>query len=436
MTAGTRSAIYKNYTELPLAFEVNRGQADSQVKYLARGRGYGVFLTGAEAVLALQSSKPDVIQMQLRGANAAARADGVDLLPGTANYFVGHDRAKWHAGVQTYSKVRFSRIYPGVDVLYYGNQRQLEFDFVVAAQADPKVIGLQFANAGKIALNASGDLLVSAQQGQIAFHSPVIYQDKNGHHQAVAGGYDSAGFNAFVTGLNANGTALIYSTYLGRSISQGNGIALSSKGGLFVAGSTRGAFPTTPDAFKKTFTGSGFGDSNGFIAKFDLLSSVAVEFSPRPGKYVAPVEVTLSAATAGGPIYYTLDGSEPTLNSTLYTEPIPLTSFTGYSLKAIAVPNGTPSSVAEGFYTLLRQTPAPWFTPVAGTLPSNSLITIKDANPGATIRFTTNGSTPGLDSTFYGGGPIVLTRSETIKAIAISTGEATSNVTSASFTVQ
>ena len=140
----TGAVADENYGKLPISFEANQGQTDKSVKFLARGQGYGLFLTGKEAVLTLHASasganekgpagKPsthlpgasatDVIRMQLIGANAGAEAAGVDPLPGTANYFIGSDSSKWHTNVPTYSKVRFPVVYPGVDLVYYGNQQ-------------------------------------------------------------------------------------------------------------------------------------------------------------------------------------------------------------------------------------------------------------------------------------------------------------------------
>jgi len=182
------SAPAANYGKLPLSFEANHGQSDPQVKFLSHGNGYSLFLTDSAAVLALtksdppsnenlgklaagkkpartaKSAKADVIRMELTGASHGIQVTGADQLPGTANYFIGSDPEKWHSQVPTYAKVKYSGVYPGVDLVYYGNQRQLEYDFVVAPHADPDSIRLHFARAKKISLNANGDLAVAAAE--------------------------------------------------------------------------------------------------------------------------------------------------------------------------------------------------------------------------------------------------------------------------------
>jgi len=137
--------ILDNYGKLPLSFEANHGQTDARVKFLSRTSGYSLFLTGDEAVLALSGKKAStnkakiashslqsstaapkaggVLRMKLRNANPAAKATGTDELPGTSNYFIGNDPAKWRTNVPTYAKVKYEGIYSGIDLVYYGNQR-------------------------------------------------------------------------------------------------------------------------------------------------------------------------------------------------------------------------------------------------------------------------------------------------------------------------
>src|SRR5262249_31144273 len=144
---GDHKAAARNYGQVPLSFEANGGQTDPRVRYLARGNGYSLFLTDREAVLALRRkstakargktqdgnapAQTDIVRMQLIGAAGKPHVTGADPLAGTVNYFVGSDSSKWRTGVPTYGKVRYANVYPGVDLVYYGNQRQLEYDFVV-----------------------------------------------------------------------------------------------------------------------------------------------------------------------------------------------------------------------------------------------------------------------------------------------------------------
>ena len=115
------------YGQLPLIFEANAGQIDGEVKFLSRGRGYTLFLTPDEAVLALVKAPGDqtVLRMTLVGASPSPRVTGLEELPGKVNYFIGNDPAKWRTNVPTYAKVKYEAVYPGVDLVYYGNQREL-----------------------------------------------------------------------------------------------------------------------------------------------------------------------------------------------------------------------------------------------------------------------------------------------------------------------
>ncbi len=130
--------------QLPIRFEPNQGQTDSQVRFLARGSGYGLFLTADQAVLTLNARPRNaVVRMQLSGANAAA-VSGDEPLPGKSNYFIGNDPAKWRRDIPQFARVRYQSVYPGIDLVYYGKQGQLEYDFELAPGADPKAIAFTF----------------------------------------------------------------------------------------------------------------------------------------------------------------------------------------------------------------------------------------------------------------------------------------------------
>lgn len=326
------------YDKLPLTFEENRGQTDPQVKFLSRGPGYTLFLTPTEAILALKqpsavsgqhSAKENdgkeaqqggqaVLRMKLVGANPAPQVMGLDELPGKSNYFIGNEPRKWRTNIPHYGKVRYENVYPGVDLVFYGNQGQLEYDFIVAPGADPTAITLAFEGAEKLEMDARGDLVLHTALGHIRLQKPIVYQEVDGAKQPIRGRYvlknqhragfevsaydpsapliidptlsystylggsgndlaqsiavDSSGnsyvtgsttsFNfptanprqsalsgsqdAFVTKLNATGSALVYSTYLGGSGSDGgSGIAVDSSGNAYVTGSTDSTnFPT------------------------------------------------------------------------------------------------------------------------------------------------------------------------------------------------
>src|SRR5690349_7227154 len=219
--APTRSASHAY--QLPLTFEVNQGQTDDRVDYLARGPGYNIFLTGTEAVFALPRAA--AMRMQLIGSAADPQVQGVAALPGKVNYFRGKDAAGWQTEVPTYQRVKYSAVYPGVDLVYYGQSQKLEYDFIVAPGADPGTIKLGFAGVEQTTVDAEGNLVLKTAGGPVRFQKPVIYQIDGGRRHPVEGGYvlcspDEIGFRVGVydrTRPLIIDPILSYSTYLGGS---------------------------------------------------------------------------------------------------------------------------------------------------------------------------------------------------------------------------
>src|SRR4029077_17584222 len=188
----------KAYGNLPLSFEPNTGQADARVRFLSRGPGYTLFLTSEEAVLALPAphgttarsagrENPTIMRMRLAGANPASTIRGVEELPGKSNYFIGNDPSRWRTDIPNYAKVRYHAVFPGVDLLYYGNQGRVEYDFVVAAGCDPRAVKLAFDQTSRganqrgdatapLRIDQSGDLLMSLNGSEIRLHKPTAYQ--------------------------------------------------------------------------------------------------------------------------------------------------------------------------------------------------------------------------------------------------------------------
>jgi hypothetical protein len=181
------------YGDLPLAFEPNRGQAGARIDFVSRGNGYTTFLTPTELALSFSApgggARPAPLRMTLRGADPHARPAGRDRLPGTVNYFRGADRATWRTGVPTYAKVAYAGVYPGVDLVYYGNRRRLEFDFVVAPGADPAAIALDFAGADALRVESGALVLRTAGGTSLRLRAPSVYQVAGGVRHRVAGGY-------------------------------------------------------------------------------------------------------------------------------------------------------------------------------------------------------------------------------------------------------
>src|SRR5262249_46887538 len=157
------SDLRETFGRLPLQFEANEGQTDARVQFLARGPGYTLFLTPAEAVFRLQTAGAgNVVRMELVGANPQAGVRGGDRLAGVVNYCVGAGADGAHVGVPTFGRVEYQDVYPGVGLVYYGNQGQMEYDFVVAPNADPQAITLNFAGVDRLELDGQGDLVLHA----------------------------------------------------------------------------------------------------------------------------------------------------------------------------------------------------------------------------------------------------------------------------------
>ncbi len=219
--------VHLAYARLPLGFEANQGQSDARVKFLARGSGYGLFLTEEEAVLVLQSAGKDssVVRMHLAGADPTARVDGTDQLPGKSNYFIGNNPAKWHRNVPQFARVRYQRVYPGINLEYYGNQGRLEYDFEVAPGADPQQIALRFEGPRKLALDAAGNLVLATGGGEVRYEAPQVYQKFGEEQRPVAGSFvqRADGTVGFELGSYDHSRTLVidpvlsYSTYLGGS---------------------------------------------------------------------------------------------------------------------------------------------------------------------------------------------------------------------------
>jgi hypothetical protein len=298
-----QTALRAAYGKLPLSFEANRGQTDAQVKFLSRGRGYSLFLTPKEAVLALRKpveepsatastaspktqtaeaekaktkttepAQAAVLRLQLVGANPIPKVVGEGPLPGKSNYFFGKDPKKWRTNIAHYAKVHYESVYPGIDLVYYGNQRQLECDFVVAPGADPKVIRLAFKGADKLSLDQDGQLVLETGGGKVIQHAPGIYQEVGGKRRAIPARYVLTGDHQVsfrVAAYDATRSLIIdpvlsYSTYLGGSKhDEAHGIAVDEAGHAYVAGWTLSQDFPTVNPLQPELSG----DSDPFVAK-------------------------------------------------------------------------------------------------------------------------------------------------------------------------
>jgi len=289
----TRAAM----AQLPLFFETNQGQVNPKVKFMSRGGGYTLFLTSTEAVLAAKSV---VLPMNLLGANDKAPVSGMNELPGKANYFIGNDPAKWHTNVATYAKVKYEGIYPGVDLVYYGNQGQLEYDFVVSPGADPRSIAIQFAGA-PVEIDREGSLVLHTDGGEVLFHRPVAYQSPQDSEQSESSNKHFIDSRFVLRGNNKIAfevaaydhsrplvidPVLVYSTYLGGSFpDEALSVAVDSSGSAYVTGITCSAdFPVTTGAYQTTSHNGTGGNcptsqnsfEDAFVTKFNAAGTALV----------------------------------------------------------------------------------------------------------------------------------------------------------------
>jgi hypothetical protein len=302
-------------SKLPLSFEANQGQAIDTVKFLTHGQGYGLFLTGDEAVLEVQESDlrsqesgdrtrghgprtTDVLRLKLVHANPDATVLGAHQLPGKVNYFLGNDPAKWRSNLPTFAEVRYRNVYPGIDLIYHGDQDgRLEYDFVVAPGADPSVIELN-AGAGLVPgrgrpqgsplrIDRNGSLVISTGRGEIRFNKPQVYQSESGsplvtrHSSLVQGRFtlDALNHVRFALGPYDHTQPLVidpsltYSTYLGGAGDQAKGVAVDSSGNAYVTGTTVStAFPVVNPLQSSNKSKSG----TAFVSKLNSSGSALV----------------------------------------------------------------------------------------------------------------------------------------------------------------
>ena len=328
---GAKASLLKNYGKIPLHFEPNVGQSNAQAKFISRGNGYAVLLTPSEAVLVLrqpgvterhpahakpvshnltelladklwqeptggeQTTPEAVLRTRLLGANPNPTISADEALPGKANYFIGNDPKRWHTNIPSYGKVKYDGVYPGVDLVYYGNQAQLEYDFVVAPSASPNRIRLGISgdeispqgsrSSAPIAMHVdtNGDLVVTTTTREVRYQKPVAYQlAADGQKQLVAArfvlksknqvGFDVPSYDRS-RALVIDPT-LVYATYIAGATpgpyyfgyygDLAAAIAVDSDGSAYVTGTTAsGDFPITSGADQSVCKPYGSGCTNG-----------------------------------------------------------------------------------------------------------------------------------------------------------------------------
>lgn len=269
LQASTFPQVQAALAGLPISFEPNQGQSEGQVKFLAHGRGYGLYLMPSGAVLTLPEHSQDSmrqvsVEMRLAGANLEAVMAGSDRLPGHSNYLIGNDSSRWLRNIPQFGRVQYRNVYPGIDLAFYGNQNQLEYDFEVSPGSEARQIELNFKGATSLSVAKNGDLVLGLDGRELRFEAPHIYQKSSGGVQTIAGsfvmrGKNSAGFE--IGPYDRSRTLVIdpvlaFSSYLGGAgdesctaiigatagfVPHCPAITVDSAGNIYVAGATNSA---------------------------------------------------------------------------------------------------------------------------------------------------------------------------------------------------
>ncbi len=278
--AQARKKIAQAYGGLPLFFEKNEGQTDPSVRFTARGKGYSLYLTPTQAVWCFQKylrrkklkdpkksvlSKPEYLWMKLKGANPRCEAEGLDELPGKSNYFIGNSN-HWRSGLSQYARVKFKEVYPHIDLVYYGANGKLEYDFVVKPGGNPQDIQLKFLGAKDLPKLAGGNLGMKVGKSHLIMSLPSVYQKNWIGKKDVSGrfvknkegevGFEVEGYDPTKTLVIDPALTLAYSTYVGANVSFGNNefqsLAVDPGGDAYLVEAYEAGFTGTPGAYQPT----------------------------------------------------------------------------------------------------------------------------------------------------------------------------------------
>src|SRR6185437_1204233 len=270
----------------PISFEVNHGQVDSQVRYLAHAGNGTIYFTPAETVLTLLSQnsekKPELSVLRLKwiGANSSPQMSAEHPLPGKINYLIGHDPSQWHTGIPTYERVPYRGLFPGVDAVFYGKESKIEYDLVLAPGVDPARVSFALEGAGSLQIANNGDLGLRLQNAEVRQHKPVVYQENNGVRRLLSARYvihRDQTVSYEVAGVDRKlplviDPTLSYSTFAsnGSNAHIVSSVAVDQSGNAYVTGTTTVAFPNRHPQF-----GSQVGQ-NAYVTKFSPTGSSVI----------------------------------------------------------------------------------------------------------------------------------------------------------------
>lgn len=281
-----KAELISQYSKLPLLFEKNMGQANSEVSYLTRGTGYQCFFTPNEVVIALlskQSTAATSIRMQFVDHQSSPVIRGLEEQIAKSNYFIGNDPSQWHTNVPNYAKVLYENIYPGINAIFYGNPQQLEYDFNIAPGSSPDQLRLHIEGSSELSIDLLGNLHVNgSDQQEITMHKPIIYQFINNEKKFIDGSFillanNTVGFSIHEYDLTKElviDPVLSYSTFLGGSaFDQISDVTVDTLGNAYVTGSTASAnFPTTAGVVQPAIAGG----IDAFITKFNSTGTAQI----------------------------------------------------------------------------------------------------------------------------------------------------------------
>ncbi len=371
-TGETQRQAHSLLAGLPLIFEPNQGQgsldpADSRAKFIARGSGYSLFLGSDGAILSVVShdrskaksgsahaARVDSLQMKLAGAAHDAVLSGANPLPGKSNYILGNDPAKWHNNVPQYARVKYQSVYPGIDLVFYGNQGHLEYDFQVAPGADPSQAELEFNGAKGLALE-KGALVIKNDGETVRLEAPVVYQEIGGVKKPVAGKFVLRGRNraGFEVGAYDRSRELVidpilnFSTYFGGSGDEHSTfVAVDGSFNVYLTGSTTS--PDLPPAGGTVFQTGLNGPENVYVAKI----------TPPLGSIVAVLDYVtyLGGSGTDTPAGIKVDGAGAAfIAGTTSSANFPTTATTAYQ----KVPEAGSAGTTHVFVTELNSGPTP-----------------------------------------------------------------------------
>jgi hypothetical protein len=363
----------------PLYFEANK----NQTQFLSRGSSYQFLISagGAQIVLRNAAGGTATAQMQLVGANARAQIQGDGELPGKINYLIGSDPGQWQTGLPTFSRVQISEIYPGINLVFHGNQRQLEYDFAIAPGANPDTIKIRFQGADKISLGPDGGLVLNIGGGEICQPKPEIYQTVGGTREVVSGGYKilDAQTVAFETGAYNHSLPLVidpllsYSAYFGgikgdtayAIALDTNSFADSTNGYIYIAGQTVSKQFFTPGASQTNYAGGNF-NGDAFVAKFsnppnDLIYLTYLGGKDDDAAFGLAVDAAGNAFVAG----FTASSNFPTANAICSNIPTAFNVHVQHYFNSAFVSELDPSGSSLVYSTYLGGTNANIATSIA-----------------------------------------------------------------------